>query len=47
MKGITEKPIVLIDKEDFQDVINKFQIDQIHLKVVEVEEAEDEKDKIE
>ena len=31
IKGITEKPIILIDAEDFEDVHQKYKRDQIHL----------------
>lgn len=32
-KGLTEKPMIIIEQSDLEDVIIKYQIEQIHLKV--------------
>ena len=32
IRGVTDKTIIIIDKEDFADVIQKYQVDQIHLR---------------
>ena len=32
MRGVLDKTIIIIDKEDFGDVVQKYKIDQIHLK---------------
>jgi hypothetical protein len=31
VKGLTEKPIIIIENADFEDVIKKYHVEQIHL----------------
>jgi hypothetical protein len=40
IRGLTDKPIILIDKEDFELVIKKYHIDQIHLQQSEAAESD-------
>jgi len=45
IRGLTDKPIILIDKPDFEEVIQKYQVDQIHLNQVQPDD-DDESDEI-
>ena len=33
MKGIGEKPLVMVDTDDFEDIHRKYLVEQVHLKV--------------
>ena len=42
VKGVAEKPIVLVDREDFEDLRQKYLIDKVHLRTAEPEPEADE-----
>ena len=48
-KGLTEKPIIIVDQSDFEEIIRLYQIEQVHVKaqLAAVEDYETSKDEAE
>ena len=42
IRGLTDKPIILIDKPDFDQVIQKYSVDQIHLHQTQLDDTDEE-----
>lgn len=36
IRGLTDKPIIIVDKDDFEDIHNKYKVDQVHMIVEDI-----------